>query len=168
MLCCFQRPSTYKQPGVPPGPERSFAHVHPRIRRIFKAFGGGPPLPLLDLEDAYALGTRLREAGTREPEPIAVRIVLDDLIVYQTFLPGTGKDNNWWMDKKYATVKRTHHSSLLAAAERELASSREDWQCDEEHYAFCGGGSAIVSGLPHLDDHRCLTETIAAYLGKTI
>ena len=87
--------------------------------------------PSFDLEDAYALGTRLREAGTREPEPIAVRIVLDDLIVYQTFLPGTGKDNNWWMDKKYATVKRTHHSSLLAAAERELASSREDWQCDE-------------------------------------
>ena len=135
--------------------------------------------PSFDLEDAYALGTRLREAGTREPEPIAVRIVLDDLIVYQTFLPGTGKDNNWWMDKKYATVKRTHHSSLLAAAERELASSREDWQCDEEHYAFCGGGfpivvdgqfrgAAIVSGLPHLDDHRCLTETIAAYLGKTI
>ena len=29
-------------------------------------------------------------------------------------------------------------------------------------------GAAIVSGLPHLDDHRCLTETIAAYLGKTI
>ena len=135
--------------------------------------------PSVDLGDAYALGTRLREAGTREPEPIAVRIVLDDLIVYQTFLPGTGKDNNWWMDKKYATVKRTHHSSLLAAAERELASSREDWQCDEGHYAFCGGGfpivvdgqfrgAAIVSGLPHLDDHRCLTETIAAYLGKTI
>ena len=33
--------------------------------------------PSFDLEDAYALGTRLREAGTREPEPIAVRIVLD-------------------------------------------------------------------------------------------
>ena len=51
--------------------------------------------PAFDLEDAYALGTRLREAGTREPEPIAVRVVLDDLIVYQSFLPGTGKDNNW-------------------------------------------------------------------------
>ena len=135
--------------------------------------------PSFDLEDAYALGTRLREAGTREPEPIAVRIVLDDLIVYQSFLPGTGNDNNWWMDKKYATVKRTHHASLRAAAERELAGSLEDWQTDEEHYAFCGGGfpivvngefrgAAIVSGLPHLDDHRCLTETIAAYLGKNI
>ena len=51
-------------------------------------------LPPLNLEDAYALGPRLREAGTREPEPIAVRVVLDDLIVYQSFLPGTGKDNN--------------------------------------------------------------------------
>lgn len=108
-----------------------------------------------------------------------MRIVLDDLIVYQRFLPGTGKDNNWWMDKKYATVKRTHHSSLRAAAERELSGIQEDWQSDEEHYAFCGGGfpivvngefrgAAIVPGLPHLDDHRCLTETIAAYLGKSI
>ena len=89
--------------------------------------------PVFDLEGAYALGTRLREAGTQEPEPIAVRIVLDDLIVYQSFLPGTGKDNNWWMDKKYATVKRTHHSSLRAAAERELSGIQEDWQSDEEH-----------------------------------
>ena len=136
-------------------------------------------LSSFDLEDAYTLGTMLREAGKKEPEPIAVRVVLDDLTVYQSFLPGTGLSNSQWMDRKYATVCHSRHSSLLAAAERELASSREDWQCDEEHYAFCGGGfpivvdgqfrgAAIVSGLPHLDDHRCLTETIAAYLGKTI
>ena len=56
-------------------------------------------LSFFDLEDAYALGTMLREAGKREPEPIAVRIVLDDLIVYQSFLPGTGLSNSRWMDR---------------------------------------------------------------------
>ena len=54
-------------------------------------------------------------------------------------------------------------------------SIREPWQSDEEQFAFCGGGfplvvngqfrgAAIVSGLPHLDDHRCLTQAIAEYL----
>ena len=128
-----------------------------------------------DLEDAYALGTMLREAGKREPEPIAVRIVLDDLIVYQSFLPGTGLSNSQWMDRKYATVCHSRHSSLLAAVDRELNGIREPWQSDEEQFAFCGGGfplvvngqfrgAAIVSGLPHLDDHRCLTQVIADYL----
>lgn len=128
-----------------------------------------------DLEDAYMLGTMLREAGKKEPEPIAVRIVLDDLTVYQSFLPGTGLSNSQWMDRKYATVCHSRHSSLRAAVERELDGIREPWQSDEEQFAFCGGGfplvvdgkfrgAAIVSGLPHLDDHRRLTDTMSEFL----
>ena len=127
-------------------------------------------LASFDLEDAYTLGTMLREAGKKEPEPIAVRVVLDDLAVYQSFLPGTGLSNSQWMDRKYATV-----SSLRAAVERELDGVREPWQSDEEQFAFCGGGfplvvdgkfrgAVIVSGLPHLDDHRCLTDTLAEFI----
>ena len=128
-----------------------------------------------DYEDAYALGTMLREAGKKEPQPIAVRVVLDDLMVYQSFLPGTGLNNSQWMDRKYATVCQTQHSSLRAAVERELLGVQEPWQEDEVRFAFCGGGfplivdgqfrgAVIVSGLPHLEDHRCLTDTLAAYL----
>lgn len=128
-----------------------------------------------DYEDAYALGTMLREAGKKEPQPIAVRVMLDDLMVYQSFLPGTGLNNSQWMDRKYATVCQTHHSSLRAAVERELLGVQEPWQEDEVRFAFCGGGfplivdgqfrgAVIVSGLPHLEDHRCLTDTLAAYL----
>ena len=131
-----------------------------------------------DLEDAYTLGTMLREAGKQEPEPIAVRVVLDGLTAYQSFLPGTGLSNAQWMDRKYATVCQTRHSSLRAAVERELLGIQEPWQEDEERFAFCGGGfplvvdgkfrgAVIVSGLPHLEDHRCLTDTLAAYL-KTV
>ena len=126
-------------------------------------------LASFDLEDAYTLGTMLREAGKKEPEPIAVRVVLDDLAVYQSFLPGTGLSNSQWMDRKYATVCHSRHSSLRAAVER------EPWQSDEEQFAFCGGGfplvvdgkfrgAVIVSGLPHLDDHRCLTDTLAEFI----
>lgn len=128
-----------------------------------------------DYEDAYALGTMLREAGKKEPQPIAVRVVLDDLMVYQSFLPGTGLNNSQWMDRKYATVCQTQHSSLRATVERELLGVQEPWQEDEVRFAFCGGGfplivdgqfrgAVIVSGLPHLEDHRCLTDTLAAYL----
>ena len=126
------------------------------------------------LEDAYTLGTMLREAGRKTPKPIAVRIVLDDLIVYQSFLPGTGASNNQWMDKKQHTVERCHTSSLRAAVERELSADLEDWQQNEAYYAFYGGGfpiivngtyrgAAIVSGLPHLEDHQTLVNTIEQF-----
>jgi uncharacterized protein (UPF0303 family) len=132
--------------------------------------------PKFDLEGAYALGTKLYEDGKTEEKPIAVRIVLNGLIVFQAFMPGTGESNNGWMDRKCATVARTHHCSLRALAERELFGAQEEWQTDETRYAFCGGGFPIVvngefcgiaaiSGLPHLQDHRRLTASIADYLG---
>ena len=119
-------------------------------------------------------GTALREAGLKAPKPIAVRIVLDGLIVYQSFLPGTNESNNQWMNRKWNTVERCHTSSLRAAMERELSGVKENWQEDETNYAFCGGGfpiftgdefrgAAIVSGLPHLEDHRLLTQTVKEY-----
>ena len=130
-----------------------------------------------DLEDAYKLGTMLYEQGKKEIKPIAVRIVLDDLIVYQAFMPGTNEGNNGWMNRKCNTVKRTHGSSLRQAVENELFGTKYAWQQDPDHYAYCGGafpivvngdfrGIACISGLPHLQDHRCLTEVIAKFLNK--
>ena len=140
--------------------------------------------PKFDLEDAYALGTKLYADGQTEPKPIAVRIILDDLIVFQAFMPGTNETNHGWMNRKCATVNRTHHCSLRALAEKEVFGAIdgkvEAWQSDEAHYAFCGGGFpirvrndhegeefrgiAVISGLPHLEDHRRLTQSIAEYL----
>ena len=122
-----------------------------------------------DYNDAYTLGTMLRERGLTTPKPIAIRIVFDDIILYQSFLPGTDESNNQWMNRKQHTVERCHTSSLRAAVERELNGVKENWQQDESHYAFCGGGFpiivndefrgvAMISGLPHLEDHRNLVE----------
>ena len=35
-----------------------------------------------DYNDAYTLGTMLRERGLTTPKPIAIRIVFDDIILY--------------------------------------------------------------------------------------
>ena len=94
-----------------------------------------------DFNDAYALGSALRAAGEKAPKPITVRIVLDGMILYQSFLPGTDATNNNWMDKKQRTVQLTGTTSLRAAVERELYGAKAPWQHDEEHYAFCGGGA---------------------------
>ena len=103
--------------------------------------------------------------------PVAVRVVLDGLIVYQSSPQGTTAENGSWMDRKYATVLRSRASSLRIAVERELFGITEDWQRDEETHAFCGGafplivngefcGAAIVSGLPHLEDHDLLVTVL--------
>ncbi len=128
-----------------------------------------------DLEDAYALGTKLRKKAVEVPLSIAVRIVLNGLIVYQTFLPGTGMENDFWMNLKYATVAQSHKSSLRTAAERELLGITEPWQEDENSHAFCGGGfplivggvysgAVVVSGLPHVQDHELVVQAITEYL----
>ena len=82
-----------------------------------------------DYNDAYTLGTMLRERGLTTPKPIAIRIVFDDIILYQSFLPGTDESNNQWMNRKQHTVERCHTSSLRAAVgikrcKRKLAAGR--------------------------------------------
>ena len=130
-----------------------------------------------DYNDAYTLGTMLRERGLTTPKPIAIRIVFDDIILYQSFLPGTDESNNQWMNRKQHTVERCHTSSLRAAVERELNGVKENWQQDESHYAFCGGGFpiivndefrgvAMISGLPHLEDHRNLVEVMDQFCAQ--
>ena len=132
-----------------------------------------------DQEDAYRLGTILRQAGMAGEQPAAVRVVLDDLIVYQSFPNGTTAENGEWMNRKYATVVDNRSSSLRALAERELFGVREAWQSDEEGHAFCGGGFpivvngefrgvALVSGLPHLEDHALLVRGLSVYLGRAV
>ena len=132
-----------------------------------------------DQEDAYRLGTILRQAGAAGAQPAAVRVVLDGLIVYQSFPNGTTAENGEWMDRKYATVVDNRTSSLRALAEREHFGIRELWQSDEEGHAFCGGGFplvvngefrgvALVSGLPHLEDHALLVRALSVYLGRAV
>ena len=124
------------------------------------------------------LGQKLvADAKAFETRPIAVRIILDDNIVFQYLMNGTNAENIRWMDRKCATVLRSGHCSLRRTVLNELQGKVEPWMADESHYAFCGGafpikvngvlrGIACISGLPHLMDHKRLSDTIASFLGK--
>ena len=130
----------------------------------------------LDMPRALELGERLiADARALEDRPLAARVILDDNLIFQYLMPGTGADNLRWMERKCATVARTRHCSLLQAVLNELRGPAEPWQSDEFHYAFCGGGFpltvngvfrgiACVSGLPHLRDHQRLCDTLAGFL----
>lgn len=131
-----------------------------------------------DAVDAWAIGELLRTAMAQEVKPVAMRAVLEGFTVFSYYPPATGAVNEFWMGKKYNTVCRTGTSSLRAAVELILSDrSPAPWEQDEEHFALCGGGFPIrvrgkgivgvycISGLPHLDDHRLLTNVMAQYLG---
>ena len=66
-----------------------------------------------------------------------------------------------------------------ALVEQELFGVKAEWQADESAHAFCGGGFpivvdgvlrgvAIVSGLPHVEDHALLVQVLGDYLGCTV
>lgn len=129
-----------------------------------------------DNEQAMKLGLMLVEEA-KNYKAMAFRIIIDDLTVFQYFMPGTRILNHNWMERKYHVVERTHEPSLKSAIRHELFGKTEPWEENEFFYAFVGGGfpivingqyrgMIIVSGLPDYLDHRMMTKTIAAYLGK--
>lgn len=128
-------------------------------------------------DDALKLGLQLADAAARVPKGMAFRIILEDLTVFQYFMPGARLLNNNWMDRKMHLVQRTHEPSLKWAILHDLREMREPWEENEFYYAFVGGafpiksdgyyrGMVIVSGLPDYLDHRLLTQVLADYLGK--
>lgn len=100
---------------------------------------------------------------------VGVRILLDDLLVFQYLMDGKTEDN--WLKRKEKTVLDSGHSSLYVFFHQDEYS---DW-INDEHYAVCGGGFPIivkgevrgvigVSGLKHDEDHALLTETIREFI----
>lgn len=100
---------------------------------------------------------------------VGVRILLDDLLVFQYLMDGKTEDN--WLKRKEKTVLDSGHSSLYVFFYQDEYSG---W-INDEHYAVCGGGFPIivkgevrgvigVSGLKHDEDHALLTETIREFI----
>ncbi|MDR6289798.1 uncharacterized protein (UPF0303 family) [Inquilinus ginsengisoli] len=125
-----------------------------------------------DFAEAWAIGRALVEAASA---PIAIRIQVADRVLFAAALDGTSADNQIWLDLKFAAVRQFGHSTLwlhhrLKARGRTLAESPSVRTPMIDH----GGGFPIrigaqvvgvigVSGLPHEDDHRLITDTIAAW-----
>lgn len=139
-------------------------------RLVFESF---------DEATAWTVGVALRDAGLASSLPIAISIRRNGQELFHAALPGASADNDGWLARKSAVVDRYGQSSLrVGETFRTRGQSFDsDSRLDPATHAAHGGafpilirstgcvGSIAVSGLPQLDDHRLVVETLEAILG---
>lgn len=132
------------------------------------------------LDDAWALGGRLRTAAAERGLPIAIAIWFGPQRVFHAALPGASADNDGWLDRKHRVVERFGRASLLVGESfREKGEDFDtDARLDPREYAAHGGvvpirleggvviGAVGVSGLPQQDDHDLVVEHLRARLAE--
>jgi uncharacterized protein (UPF0303 family) len=106
--------------------------------------------------------------------PIAIAVFLHGQRIFHVGMEGSSAENDEWIERKRRTVEATGKSSL--DARKSLVKSGQDDEVlplTDGLFAFCGGGIpliteqgpvgvAIVSGLPHLEDHSFVNQAIVA------
>ncbi|GAA0619774.1 heme-degrading domain-containing protein [Streptomyces crystallinus] len=130
-------------------------------------------------EDAWALGSLLRELALARRAPVAIDIHRGPQQLFRCALPGSTPDNDAWLDRKRRVTERYAASSYLVGARFRAknttfeASSR----LDPDTYAAHGGsfplrvtgagviGTVTVSGLPQVEDHALVVEALRGFRG---
>ena len=140
-------------------------------RLVFDAF---------DEQTAWTVGVAMRDAGHADDLPIAISIRRNGQELFHAALPGASADNDGWLARKSAVVDRYGQSSLRVGETFRVkgGSFDTDSRLDTATYAAHGGafpilirgtgcvGSIAVSGLPQLEDHKLVVETLESILGQ--
>jgi uncharacterized protein (UPF0303 family) len=133
-----------------------------------------------DDNTAWELGTAVVAEAQARALPIAIDIRRGDRQLFHVSLPGASADNDQWIERKVRTVSRFGHSSfyigrLLASQGKTLP---EKYFISEQEFAAAGGcfpilvkgtgmvGTVTVSGLPQEEDHKLVTECLAALIRR--
>ncbi|MGC3993226.1 MAG: heme-degrading domain-containing protein [Propionicimonas sp.] len=133
------------------------------------------------LEDAWLLGTQMRQAAAEEELPVVIGIVLGPQRVFHAALPGSSADNDEWLARKTRVALRYGQASLAVGETfRERGKDFDvDARLDPREYAAHGGvvplrlqggtvvGAVGVSGLPQLDDHAFVVRQLRQYLAAS-
>jgi len=136
--------------------------------------------PSFSADTAWMLGNHIHQRATAGSLPIAIEISRNGQQLFFAALPGATPDNAEWIRRKRAVVQRFHHSSLYMSVEAERTGRPflQRYGLSEQDYAAAGGGfplfvkntgcigAVVVSGLPQLEDHRLVTETIRATISQ--
>lgn len=132
-------------------------------------------------DDAWMLGSRLRELALERGHAITIDIALGEQRLFHCALPGTSAHNDVWIERKKRTVREFGASSYLVGLRFPVLDRYEleaaPWM-DPHQFSGHGGGFPLairgvgvvgtigVSGLPHEVDHglivEVLTEALAA------
>lgn len=128
-----------------------------------------------DYDFAWALGGRMREIAARDASPVAITVAHGTTVVFSTLMPGATLDNFDWTARKRAVAHRFHRSSLAIRLETEAAGFdfNARFRLPEADYVASGGGgvplilrggtligTAAVSGLPDVDDHKMVVAAL--------
>jgi len=133
-----------------------------------------------DYDFAFALGARMRARASAGRMPVAIEIAHGGDVVFTTILPGATPDNTVWTARKRAVAQRFHRSSLamrIEAEEKGYDFNRRFRLSDDRFVASGGGvplmlkggtliGTAGVSGLPDVEDHRLVVIALRELLGR--
>jgi uncharacterized protein (UPF0303 family) len=128
--------------------------------------------------DAWGLGNELAKRVLDNKLPLSISIRLfSGISVFQYFGEGTTVDNEYWMSKKFNTVREVETSSLLFSMRlMKQKQTLQDRTLDPAKFAWGGGGfplriknagvigAIVVSGLPSLKDHDTIVDAAAAFL----
>ncbi|WP_293865475.1 heme-degrading domain-containing protein [uncultured Alsobacter sp.] len=129
---------------------------------------------------AVDLGGRIQRRGLAESLPIAVEITKGPDVVFFAMLPGASANNARWARRKRATVQMFQRSSLHAQlrAEQQGTDFNARYALPAEDYAASGGGvpifvrgsgfvgTATVSGLPAVEDHRLVIAALREIMAE--
>ncbi len=129
--------------------------------------------------EALRLGCFIYEKSKELPKPVAIEIRINRFTVFSFYPDGTNENNMLWLRAKARTVDMTQTSSLHFWTDVQLSgSSPDEKRMPEREYACCGGGFPLnvkgagvvgticVSGLPHLEDHKLIIDSLKEYIGN--
>ena len=139
-------------------------------------------LPSFNENDAIALGLAILDRARREKLIVAIEVHRAGRLIFKAALPGTRKHNDKMLAGKRRVVERYGHSSLHEKLRHEAVgtSFEEVMGLGLPRFVAQGGGFplfvsgadpvggpvgiAIVSGLPHEDDHALVVASARDYL----
>ncbi|MBF4459988.1 heme-degrading domain-containing protein [Pseudoclavibacter sp. VKM Ac-2867] len=131
-------------------------------------------------EDAWRLGSRMREAAAARSLPVVIGIVVGQQRVFHAALDGAVPDNDAWLERKTRAVLHFEQSSLgVGALFRSLGRVYEqESRLDPDEVAANGGvfpvridgvgvvGAVGISGLPQVEDHAFVVEQLREFLAE--
>ena len=137
-------------------------------------------LERFDYTFAWQLGLLMRERAAIAGAPVAITVAHGADVVFSVPMPGATPDNTDWAARKRAVANRFHRSSLAMRleAERGEFDFNRRYRLAKSDFAASGGGvplilrngtlvgTAGVSGLPDVEDHRLIVDALRALLAK--
>lgn len=132
--------------------------------------------------DAWAVGSRIVELATERGQSIAASIYLGEQQVFHAARAGTSADNDHWMRRKVAVVRRYDASSQLVRkrwASYGVTEPSAMLGLDPIAFTFSGGavpirigatqvGVVVATGVSDEVEHDLVTEVLGEHLSAQL